>query len=172
MACCVALSGISRDCDANVGGIRRAWIACWGEVTATTVTSNEISAITPASAFHLYEFRKQTGNFSIAINRNDTNGTLYYETTITFVFSKMETVKRLEVAALAASDLAIIVEDNNGVYWYFGYDNYVVMGDSTGDTGTAFEDVNGWTLTFTDVSSVHPMTITNGAMAPILGLDE
>lgn len=97
------------------------------------------------------------------------NGTSYYEQTITLVFSKQETEKRIELNALAFSDLVIIVEDNNGMYWYFGYDNPVTLSANEAETGTAFGDFNGYTVTLLGTDWQLAYEVTEEAMASIIG---
>ena len=162
------MTGIPRDCSANMGGIKRVWIACSDEVTGVTITENQISAITPTDVWKLYEFRKQTGSFSTAITKDDANGTNYYESTIVLQFAKMETAKRLEIISMTISDMKLIIEDNNGHYWLFGYDNPVTLTEGSGATGTAYGDLNGYNVTLMDMSLLPPYEITEGAMAPIL----
>ncbi len=169
MGCCIALSGIARDCDANVGGIKRVWIACYDEVTAKTVTNNQISAITFADeAFKEFQFRKQTGSVTQSYQLGD-NGSGYYEQTITLVFSKQETEKRIEINALAVSDVVVIVEDNNGKCWYFGFDNTVTLSANEVETGTAFSDFNGYTVTLLGTDWQLAYEVSDVAMKSILG---
>ncbi len=169
MGCCIAFSGIARDCDANVGGIKRVWIACYDEVTGKTLTNNQVSAITFVDkAFKEFQFRKQTGSVTQSFQLGD-NGTGYYEQTITLVFSKQETEKQIEINTLAVSDMVVIIEDNNGKYWYFGFDNTVTLSANEAETGTAYGDFNGYTVTLlgTDWQLAHE--VTEGAMKSIIG---
>lgn len=170
MSCCLPFQGIPADCSSSIGGIKRALISCIDSVTEVTISNDEITAITtsPQPSFKEFIFKRQTSNFSTAITVDETAGTLYYQTTIELQFSKLETVKRLEVAALAQSDLVIIIEDANGNYWYFGYDNPVRITDGTADTGTAFGDFNGYTLTFTDYSKEPPYMVDSSIIAGLL----
>lgn len=170
MGCCETFSGIARDCDNGVGGIRRVWIACYDNVTGVTVTNNQISTITTTPAtgvFKEFQFRKQTGSVTQSWQLGD-NGTGYYEQTITLVFSKWETEKRIEINALAVSDLAVIVEDNNGIYWYFGKDFSVTLGTNEAETGTALGDFNGYTLTLIGTDKELAYEVTASAMTGII----
>lgn len=170
MGCCETMSGLVRGCERGIGGINSAWIACYDSVTKPTVTGGIITTIgTPASAWHEYEFRRQTGSITTTITTDDTNGSLYYSSDVILQFGLMESQKRTEIAAIAASDIAIIIEDANGHYWYFGYDNYVSITDGTIESGTASDDFNGYNITLNDISKQPPYEVTETAMAPILG---
>ena len=74
----------------------------------------------------------------------------------------METVKRIEMEALAMNDLAVIVKDANGKYWYFGYDEPVSASAGDGQTGTARGDSNRYSITLQDNSDTWPYEILVG----------
>jgi hypothetical protein len=171
MGCCTALKGFERDCGPNIGGIKRAWVACYDNVTAPTLnTANEMitSVGTPASEWKEYEFRLQTGSADTTFTADDTTGSSYYESTILLQFSRLETAKRIEFIALASSDTRLIIQDMNNNFWYFGYDNPIRMTEGTAVTGTARTDLNGYTLTFTDISTELPYEVTEEAMEAII----
>lgn len=169
MGCCQALTGITRDCENNVGGIRRAWGACFDDVTQPTPVGEQITTIPEPSAWKLYEFRKQTGSVTTTITNDDANGTSFYESAIVLQFAKQETSKRIEIMAIASGDTAWIIEDNNGLFWYFGYDFPVTISDGgTAETGTALADFNGYNITLDDMGRQLPFEVTKSAMEPIL----
>lgn len=172
MGCCEQFSGLMRDCDGNVGGIKRCWIACYDQVTGKTITADQISAIEfESGAFKEFEFRKQTGSVTQSFQLGD-NGSQYYEQTITLVFRKQETPKRIEINALAISDIVVIIEDNNGKFWYFGYDNYVTLTANEAETGTAFSDLNGYTITLLGTDYQLAYEVTEEAMQAIINPTE
>ena len=105
-------------------GIVEALIANHEDVASVTVTEGQITAITMAESakFKKYYFKRNTDRFTSTLNISEENGTKYVSTDIVLLFSRMETVKRIEMEALAMNDLAVIVKDANGKYWYFGYD--------------------------------------------------
>lgn len=169
MGCCRTLTAIMRDCDSNTGGIRRAWIACYDNVTAPTITDEVISALgTPASEFVEFEFRPETGSITDTITKDNTAGTLFYETAIVLQFARRETVKRIAVSAIAVSDMVVIIEDENGLYWYFGLSRPVRLSEGTEESGTAWTDFNGYNITLQAVENEMPYEISAAAMAPIL----
>lgn len=170
MGCCKELAGIIRDCEKGVGGIRRVWVACSDEVTGTTITNNQISAITAsASAFKLFEFNKQSGSLTSTPNIDTAAGTVFYENVLTLQFMKQDTAKRIEFHALMLGENVAIVEDNNGHYWYIGFDWYVEGSDGSIETGTAFADFNGYNVTLSDFSKEPPYEVTKEAINKLLG---
>ena len=54
----------------------------------------------------------------------------------------------------------VIVKDNNGVYWFLGYDEPVNATAGGGQTGQAKTDANQYTITLTDESHELPYEVS------------
>lgn len=170
MSCVQTLSGLARDCNSNMGGIIEALIAPFDDVTAVTVTNNVISAITMASSkkFKKYNFNKNTGNLTSTYNIDPASGVRYVTSELLMLFNRMETTKRVEITALAMSDLAVIVKDANGKYWYLGKDEPVNASASDGQTGTARGDTNRYSITLQDTSLEMPYEVDDSIIEGLL----
>ena len=170
--CNQTLNGIILDCSNSLGGIKTIYIANYGDVTDVAVdeTSGEITGITMASSatFKPYQFRKQTGSMTSTLTVDETAGVNYVSTELSLVFTKMETAKRLELSALSIGQLAVIVEDSNGKYWYLGKDDYVSATAGGGQTGTAKGDGNNYTLTLKDESDTYPYEVAKDAVEAVI----
>lgn len=153
-----------------MGGVLEAYIANHSDVTGVTATAGVITAITMASSakFKKYQFAKNTGSLSSAYAISSENGNNYVESTLNLVFNRMETAKRIEITALAQSDLAVIVKDANGKFWYLGYDEPVTASTGGGDTGTARADRNGYNITLIDTSHELPMEVDEDIIEDIV----
>lgn len=187
MAYCIqTLKGITLDCSHSLGGIKTVYIANYNDVTdikynastgsttgstsGATYTGDTITGITMASGttFKPYQFRKQTGSLTSTLTVDETAGVNYVSTELSLVFTKMETKKRLELSALSVGQLAVIVEDSNGTFWYLGKDDYVSVSAGGGQTGTAKGDGNNYTLTLRDESDTYPYEITKEAVESVI----
>lgn len=169
MSCIQTLSGLAKDCSPSMGGIVEVYIANFGDVTSKAVTDGKISAITMASSakFKSYAFPKNTGSLTSTYNVAD-GGNKYVSSDLVLQFSRMETAKRVEITALAVSDLAIIVKDANGKYWYLGYDEAVNLSAGDGQTGTARGDANRYSITLQDNSWEMPYEVDGSIIAGLL----
>lgn len=163
MPCTQTLSGLARDCSANMGGILEALIANFDDVTAVTVTDGVISTISMASSakFKRYYFAKNTGNLTSTYNLDPTTGSRYVASDLLLQFNRMQTTARVEISALAMSDLVVIVKDANGKYWYLGKDEPVYASAGDGQTGTARGDANRYTITLHDESREMPYEVAD-----------
>lgn len=164
--CSQTLTGLTTDCNNNVGGIRIAYIANYVE-DAFTVSGSAISAIDSAITWYEYNFRKETGNFTSTLNVDAANGVNYVSSEINLVFSRMETLKRIEMKALSLGDLMVIVKDSNDKYWAFGVEEPVTASAGTGETGTARGDGNKYSITLSDIQASFPMELTADAITSL-----
>ena len=161
MSCIQTLSGLAKDCAANMGGIVEVMIANFADVTGVTITDGVVSAVTMAAdaKFKKYSFAKNTGSLTSTYNIDAASGVKYVTSDLLLQFNRMETSKRVEITALSLGDLAVIVKDANGKYWYLGKDEPVNASAGDGQTGTARGDANRYTITLQDQSKEMPYEV-------------
>lgn len=168
MSCPQTLAGIAKDCQSSMGGIDVVLIANKDDVASITVTDGEITAITMGDdggtppvpyTFKEYHFRPQTSNLTSEYQIDDAAGSKFVQSTLAMVFSRMETAKRIEISALALADAVAIAHDNNGKWWFLGYDHPLNMSAGGGETGTNHSDRNAYTISLLDVSKELPMEV-------------
>lgn len=169
MATCLqTLNGLLLDCSGSLGGIKKVWIANYGDVSGLTydAENTQITGITMVgdATFKPYEFRKNTGTLTQTLNIDEASGSRYVSSELSLVFTKMETAKRLEIAALAVGQLAVIVLDSNGKYWYMGNEDYVGATAGSGATGTAKSDSNNYSITLTCETDNYLYEVTASAV--------
>lgn len=165
MSCSQTLAGIQMDCSSSLGGIKRVLIANYDDVTVQA-SDDMITAIT--GTFKEYQFRKQTGSMTSTLNADDAAGVNYVSTELNLVFTKMETAKRIEIAALSKGKLAVIVEDSNGIYWYLGEDDYVSASAGSANTGQNKGDSNNYSITLKDESDSYPKEVAASVIEGLL----
>ena len=171
---CDITSGFTLGCRDNTGGIKNLYILSGSITSVTDASEGLISGITGSGEFFQYELFRQTSDFSEAISATPENGTVFYEQSVNAVFFKLQSSTRNQVRVLAKNpDLKIIVETNNGSedgigkYWLLGEQNGVQLLSGTGATGTAFGDLNGYSLTFTG-QEPEPASEISGSLAGAL----
>lgn len=161
MACnTVTLNGINGRCDTSAGGIKRVLIAQKDDVTNISVDTSTgvIDTITMASNKYFVQwlFRKNTGNYTTALTSDPAIGTQAVTTDLNLQFTKAEATKRLEIQSAINAAAVVIIEDMYGQYILLGKDNEVSVTSVNQQSGTAVTDLNGYTLTFQDVSLELP----------------
>lgn len=164
MPCSQTLAGLALDCAPSMGGILEVYIANHSDVASLTETDGEITAIAmnTSAKFKKYFFNPQTGSLTSTYNIDPANNVNFVTSELVLLFGKMETTKRVEISALALADLAVIVKDANGTYFYLGKDNPVKASAGDGQTGTARTDGNRYSITLQDNSKEMPYEVLVG----------
>ena len=169
MACNVTLTGIALDCGTNLSGIKALYLANDASVGDVTASEGEITAIdASAGTFKKYVPAKNTGSLTKTLTKDESTGVMYYTNEAVAQFNKMETAKRTEIANIDRGQFKAIVLDNNGKYWFLGYNNYVSATAVTGQTGAGLDDGNFYTLTLTDISAELPYEVKSEVIAGII----
>ena len=172
MACSYTLAGISRDCDVNAGGIKRALIASYVDVVYYEVDSSThmIDTITMDTGkyFHEYFQKPNVANYAGTPQFNDDGDYTGEDGILTLVFGRMDTTKRLEVEALSKQDLFVIYEDKNGKFWALGLDNAVTRNGGGTNSGTAQSDRNGYEVQLHSSDNGSPTEVDGSIIAALL----
>lgn len=161
MACATILNGLAKDCVLSQGGIRKFVATPRENIKDLVLFQGEIMWIEIAhgARFATYEIPPETGSLVNTWYIDRAADIRYVESALSVFFPRMDTAKRVELDALAHSELAIIVEDNNGKWWYIGDERPCVLSGASGETGTAAADRNGYTFNFSTLSRVLPYGI-------------
>ena len=174
MSTCDITSGFSLGCRDNSGGIKNLYILSGSIDSITDASEGLINSISGSGEFFKFELFRQTSDFTEAISATPENGTVFYEQTVNAVFFKLQSSTRNQVRVLAKNpDLKVIVETNNGSedgvgkYWLLGQENGVQLLSGTGATGTAFGDLNGYSLTFTG-QEPEPASEISGSLTGVV----
>lgn len=169
---CTLASGVSLDCRSNLGGVASVYIgsttgyditllgesASDNSITGFTFGSGAttVDSVADLTVAPMYEFQqpRQAANLTETGNFDEANGVAFYESSLTIVINKLQ-ADHLEALDILGQNtkLAIVVKDNNGKYFMVGNETGAIVSASTSDTGTAFGDRNGITVTFLGYST-------------------
>lgn len=177
--CNIAISGLLRDCEPNMGGIAKIFFIVHDFVVGKpTVTNEKITAITTKvktpgetpvyEKFKEFFVNPESSSLTSTLNADRPNGILNYLNELAAQFNRMDTVKRIEATALAVNGVAAIVLDNNGKYWYLGYDQPAYASAGDGQTGQARTDANKYGITIQDFSLALPYEVDPTIIANIV----
>lgn len=166
---CNLTAGIALGCRDNVGGLKTMWITDYTNIASITQnTGDTITQISGTGTFYEFELIRTSSQHTETVNASLENATVFYQgETVTF-FAKLEQAKRNILKTLAQSQrLAIVIEDNNGDYFYLGqtYGCYVTAGTSV--TGLNLGDRAGYNVTFGYLEP-NPMNQLSGALSTVV----
>lgn len=158
------LKGIKLDCNPVLAGIKRVYLGYNDQLTITPDPQTQTATIAAKSGvenakLYPYDVVANTGGLTSTITKNEQNGTRYYTNTIAMQFNRLEAKKHLEVQAMAAEALVAIVETNDGKYWVVGADSYLSATEANVQTGSSFDDLNGYTISLAARSAYLPFEI-------------
>ena len=176
MSTCDIVSGFTLGCRDNTGGLKNIYILS-GSISSVNGTEGLITSITGSGIVYKFELTRQTGDFTETINASLENGTIFYEQTVNAPFHKLQSSTRNQVRTLARNpDIIMIVETNNSetgtVFFLLGQTRGLTLSGGQAQTGTAFGDLQGYTLTFTGqepdpASSITGTTLTSSLFSGI-----
>ena len=170
MACTQTLNGLTRDCEANTGGVKNVYIANYDDVEGLTFTSGVVTAITMATGkkFKRYHFKRGQASVVQTSQYNEAGDYAGESNVLSINFLRQDATKRLEMIALSVAELAVIYEDNNGTFFYLGADRPVLRTGGESGSGAAITDTNRYGLELTDQSNALPPTISSDAVAAVI----
>lgn len=170
MSCLGSLKGINSSCAGNIGGIQKLYIADFDDIVvtpdsgATPSTVSAITGTTSAATFYTYVLENEVGSATSTLTKGS-GGVHYYTHEINVQFSKMDPDKSLELQAISKGQVAAVTLDNNGKYWYYGYDRYLSGEDTVAQSGQGFDDLNGYTSVLRGRSQAMPLALEGDALA-------
>ena len=168
------LKGITLDCNPVLAGIKRVYLGYNDQLTITPDPQTQTATIAAkegaesTAKLYAYDIVANTGGLTSTITKNEQNGTRYYTNTIAMQFNRLEAKKHLEVQAMAAEALVAIVETNDGRYWVVGADSYLSATESNAQTGSSFDDLNGYTISLAARSAYLPFEIQYSGFSSLI----
>jgi len=149
MACINFSGGITNDCSNNVGGVTKLYLTDFNNIDSFTQTGGTVSAIgmTAASVFYEFEFNRNSASFQEDLVKSVEAGSAMFEQTVSVTIPKRDVNKRNTLALLTQRDLAVIIKDSNGIYWYPGEIEGMYLSEETSTSGTAKADGSNYVLT-------------------------
>ena len=175
---CLLIDGIAKGCRDNIGGIKEVYLANQELVTAIEASGMTITGITTVdglgatgASFYTFEVNKVSSNWTDTPAPVASNGGTFYTPSVTMVFSKNDADKANTVKLLGQSTLIAIVKNNDGKYFLLGGDttanglgNGLELSAGSYNSGTAYTDLNGWTITLSGGESHPAMEVDSSVM--------
>lgn len=168
MSCTQTINGLARSCEANLGGLKKVYIAPFDEAKTVTLSGGAISAYTAgggAAKHKAFNFRAGAASFTSTSQIDAVSGVSMVQTQLVMNFGKMDATKRAEIQALIQGEVQVIAVDNNGESWLFGLDTPVVaVGAQNAQSGAAMTEANQYSITLQDSSRVLPYSFDDATV--------
>ena len=148
---CLLDSGYTLGCRDSIGGISLAYIGNFdADQTYSLDVDNNIVGVTGSMvSYYTFEQEMETGSFTQEGAYSTENGTIFFTQNLSLIFHKNDADLRNQLLVLSQANLSVIVKDQRGEFWLLGYQNGCRVTAGAMNTGKAFGDLNGVTLTIT-----------------------
>ena len=161
MACIALTKGRSLDCNRISGGVKFIFFGVYDEFTAPIETTGIVQTLgeitdIEMSTKTLYRYTTPLGVASVTetITGSTENGSIFYTPTVNVVLNKLTKEDQNQIKLLGQTKVVIFAQLNeklaNGhdVIIGLGVSNGMALNAGSMDSGAAFGDRNGYTLTF------------------------
>jgi hypothetical protein len=164
---CEILEGKNSVCD-SVGGIKK--VVGWNTANATTTEANgTISALSLTSGKygHVFYIEMETAKFNANRIGDRKNQSIAYEQSGTMYLAgnTATDIANLEALEIARTTFAVQLNDDT---WEVFFLKNGAMVSGVRDSGQAYEDANGNTLTLSGKEKNRPYKISNSLITAIL----
>ena len=176
MACTALTKGRGVDCNRISGGVK--YIYFWVLDESATyaydaVDKSQIDTINFNNA-SIYRYTMPIGVSSLTdtIVGSRDNGTVYYTPTVQVLFNKLTVQDQEEIKLLASTKVRMFVQTNqqytndHDMILACGMVNGMELNAGTIDTGAAWGDKNGYTLTFDGMEQVPTAVLEDYTTTP------
>lgn len=155
MACDISL-GRLEPCKDAVGGLNAVYFVNFGAATGYTynVTNTDVidEVLGTPEAFK-YEL-KGGSSYTETITSSRENGTTFFEQKLSLTLKKLTITQHKQIKLLSYGRPQVIVEDNNGNFFYCGLEHGMDVTGGTIVTGASMGDLSGYTLELTGMERV------------------
>jgi|TARA_Y100000114_G_scaffold153850_1_gene174692 hypothetical protein len=168
MACTALTKGRGLDCNRIAGGVKNVYFSVFSDFGSTdfaydSTHPQEIDTI-DFNSKSIYKYVMPTGVASVTdtLTGSTENGTIFYTPTVNIMLNKLTKEDQNQIKLLGQTKVRILVELNaklasgHDAILALGFENGMDLNTGTMDSGAAFGDRNGYTLTFSGMES-RPM---------------
>lgn len=169
MACTSLTKGRGVDCNRISGGVKYIYFAVLDQITSFAYDAVDKSSIDTidfgGNTIYRYTMPMGVSSVTDTIVGSRENGTIYYTPTAQVLYNRLTMQDQEEIRLLGATKVIIFAQLNqtvlasgNDVILALGMVNGLELNAGTIDTGAAWGDKNGYTLTF-DGMEQRPMAM-------------
>lgn len=151
---CYIDQGYNLDCrNASIGGIKEMWILGDSAHTISGFTvsgTDEITGFSGQGTWYHFELVKQSSSFTEDILVNDVAQSVTFQPVVVISLPKLnQSLRNLFFDLVKQNELYIIIKDNNERYWAVAWSNGAMVTTASQQTGQAYNDLNGISVTMT-----------------------
>lgn len=146
---CLLTNGYSLGCRDSIGGIQEVYIGNFpaGQTYSLDASDNITAVGGTTASYYTFEQEMESGEYNQTGAYSTENGTVFFDQQLTIMLHKNDAALRNQLLVLSQANMSVIVRDQRDEYWLMGYQNGVRAINGSMNTGKAFGDMNGITIT-------------------------
>jgi hypothetical protein len=179
MACTGLTKGRSLDCSRQSGGVKYIYFGVYDEFDDPIQTSGIVQTLgeitdieMDANVLYRYAMPLGAASVSESITGSTENGTIFYTPTVSISLNRLSKEDQNQIKLLGQTKVVIFAELNarlaneHNVIIGLGVTNGLNLNAGTIDSGAAFGDRNGYTLTFDGLEPIPFPTVQDYTTVP------
>jgi hypothetical protein len=171
MPCDISL-GRAEQCKNSIGGLRAAYFINWGDATtvtysATAGSEDVITALGGTPVGYKYEL-KGSSTFEQTLTSSRENGTTFVDQKLSLSIKKLTIADHKQLKLLSYGRPQVIIEDNNGNFFFAGLTKGMDLTTSTISSGANMGDMSGYKLEFQGMEALPANFVTGPLTTGIL----
>tara|TARA_R100001510_G_C7571384_1_gene147655 strand:+ start:51 stop:635 length:585 start_codon:yes stop_codon:yes gene_type:complete len=177
MACTNLTKGRGLDCNRVSGGVKFIYFSVYDEITSFAYDAVDKSTIDTidfgGNTIYRYTVPRGSTTITDTITGNTDAGTIFYTPTVNMVLNRLTQQDQEEIKLLGQTQVRIFAQLNathsatgNDVIVALGMTNGMSLNAGTADSGAAFGDRNGYTLTFDGLEAIPFAFLEDYGSAP------
>lgn len=163
---CTSLVDLAKDCENNIGGATELIINDQDQVSSFTLTGHKITAMSHLSAFKSIYFKRNVATLTEEEQIDLNEGSSFVKQTIELSLKRREAAKSaaIKIMGQGQRDLAMVMKDGNGLYWYI---QKAQLATNAGGLGKTKAEGSKYDLTFVAESEYLAYEIDAAVVADI-----
>ena len=159
----------------STGGLKQVWILGNSGYTISGYTTNvddEITSVSGSGRWYSFQLPKQSASLTETIAVNDTAMSVTFQPNVTLNLPKLDyQLRKAFVDVVSLNDIYLVALDNNDRYWMVFLENGGVVMEGTLQTGQAYSDLNGATLSIVggEPTSIREIAVSTTIAAVFTG---
>ena len=167
MACPLTQNYATKDC-ATTAGVKSWLITPFANMLTAVLTANVVTAITKTVSFKTIAQEIEMGSWNYTGTQTQANGTKAYDWDAMIKMHQLNTLDQQELELILSNKVVLIAQMNNGDYWMLGRESGSNAIDDKFESGVAFGDFQGTTLTVKGRSSVKMVKVDPTIIAGLI----
>lgn len=157
------------DCLTGNGGVDEIKVKSHDSTLTGISVASGVATLSGAAltGWKLFECEEETSMAEETGATSAAEGTTVYTQKLTYINNRLKASFRNTLNSMHGMRLHVVYKENNGLIWLLGYERGMITEASVSGTGTAFNERNGYSVTFSGREKQPMVSVSNSWSALI-----